>query len=60
MGGEGHIADMISRMKYNLSLKKARKEQHNYPCNYYFDILLCLVEVFLNRRFYIFRSYGES
>ena len=28
MGGEGHIADMISRMKYNLSAKKAHKEQH--------------------------------
>lgn len=28
MGGEGHIADMITRMKNNLSAKKARKEQH--------------------------------
>lgn len=28
MGGEGHIADMITRMKNNLSGKKARKEQH--------------------------------
>lgn len=28
MGGEGHIADMITRMKNNLSAQKARKEQH--------------------------------
>ena len=28
MGGEGHVADMITRMKNNLSAKKARKEQH--------------------------------
>jgi len=28
MGGEGHIADMITRMKNNLLAKKTRKEQH--------------------------------
>lgn len=26
MGGEGHIADMITRMKNNLAQKKSRKE----------------------------------
>ena len=28
MAGEGHIADMITRMKNNLSAIKNRKEQH--------------------------------